>query len=213
MSWNFEHRPLVCLQSQRVWDGRPAVSPLKLWGRRLDFYFFFSESPWECVWENLCGPLESPQRERVQLECTGFTMGVRNRSLWSQMPREKKFIVRSLTSFFVLLVLWLTYTVAGSRPCVSSGPKCPHRSMTLHFVVRDALHIYCAQWISYESCGKFLTFFLVKEDFLVEILFQTHSMVLIFLYVLCACWTEHKENTNLIYYYFLIWGQCVHVLI
>lgn len=31
-------------------------------------FFFFLESPRECVWENLCGPLESPQREGVQHE-------------------------------------------------------------------------------------------------------------------------------------------------
>lgn len=33
------------------------------------YVFFFLESPRECVWENLCGPLESPQREGVQHEC------------------------------------------------------------------------------------------------------------------------------------------------
>ena len=50
---------------------------------------FLLESPRECVWENLCGPLESPQRDRVQNECTALTMGERYRSLWSEMPWKK----------------------------------------------------------------------------------------------------------------------------
>lgn len=75
----------VCLRSRQFW--------------MKDTLFFFEslrketgfllESPRECVWENLCGPLESPQREGVQHECRDFTTGERNRSLWSEMPWKK----------------------------------------------------------------------------------------------------------------------------
>lgn len=39
------------------------------------------ESSGECVWENLCGPLESPQRDGVEDQSRALTMGERNRSL------------------------------------------------------------------------------------------------------------------------------------
>lgn len=83
---------------------------LKLWGRRLGSVF---ESPGECVWENLCGLLESPQREGIKHKCTDFTTGVGTRALWSQMPWKKCSLFAAWQTF-VLQVLRFTSKVVGS---------------------------------------------------------------------------------------------------
>lgn len=98
--------------------GMECSCTLKLWGRRLGSVF---ESPGECVWENLCGPLESPQREGIKHKCTDFTTGVGTRALWSEMPWKKCSLFAAWQTF-VLQVLWFTYKVL---PPANRRPKMP----------------------------------------------------------------------------------------
>lgn len=116
--------------------GMECSCTLKLWGRRLGSVF---ESPGECVWENLCGPLESPQREGIKHKWPDFTTGVGTRALWSEMPWKKCSLFAAWQTF-VLQVLWFTYKVLGSlAPPANRRHKMPTEAEEI-FCVCDSVN-------------------------------------------------------------------------
>lgn len=116
------------------------------WGRRLDF---FSEP--------------SGTRMGKPVWATGIS-SKRRSTAGAHRPhhgsKEPVFVITNatgkkcllFTAWQVFLFFWSCDSPTGSRPCVSSGPACPHRFMTTFCCPQRTAELL------YEGCGEFISY-------------------------------------------------------